>query len=167
MPITSQQERTAIIVLNAISVCVLAAGYYDVEFDGDAAVVYYRGSVPFVAFGLVLVRLVAFAEHVLIHDAQIYTNNGSATTATLSDQMKTYQTSLLVGHGFFALTLLLELWSFINPAPGSMGSSSGYVVVTALGASVALQAAEAWAYHCDVKRESDHKIRPPSPQSMV
>lgn len=163
MRTTAQQERTAIIILNALSVCAIAAGYYDHEFDGDATVAYFRGSVPFVAFGLVLVRLVAFAEHVLLHDAQIYTNSSGATTATLSSQMKVYQTSLLLGHGLFVTTLLLELCSFVEQAPGS----GRYLLVVAPGASLALQAAEAWAYHCDVKRETNHRIRPPSPQSMV
>lgn len=163
MQTTPQQERTAIIILNALTVCVLAAGYYNHEFDGDTAIVFYRGAVPFVAFALVLVRLVVFAEHVLLHDAQIYTSNGSKTTATLSSQMKTYQTALLLGHGLFALTLLLELWGVVQPARGS----GGYVVLTALVASLALQAAEAWAYQCDVKRESDHRVRPASPHSMV
>lgn len=176
MRTTAHQERTAIIILNALSVCAIAAGYYDHEFDGDATVAYFRGSVPFVAFGLVLVRLVAFAEHVLLHDAQIYTNNSRATTATLSSQMRVYQTSLLLGHGLFITTLLLELWSFVEQAPGSdvgelgvavLARGGGYLLVVAPGASLALQAAEAWAYHCDVKRETSHKIRLPSSQSMV
>jgi hypothetical protein len=156
MQLTAQQERAAILLSNAGCVCLLALGYEGSEFEVDSAIFYYRFAVPFVAFALVLVRIVSYTEHVLLNGGEVYWRDHGSANYNVGEVMKTYKTALIAGHGLVALTLALELFS-----------GGRHTVLGTLSAEVLLQVAEAWTHSRDVRMEEASKMRPSSPESMV
>ena len=151
MRASRQKKRTTLLFCNAAAVCTLAAGYYHYEFDWKPPITIFQGGIPFVAFGLVLIRLVTFTEHILIDNAEIYSDCKDTHTAVLSARMRQYQTALMLGHVLLVLTLGIELLS-----------RESLSVIASLLVLVVLQGAEAWSYWSDVQRERLAKSRPQS-----
>ena len=105
------QKRFWIIITNAVTICFLAYSY---QCDGSRITVFIhsRKSIPFISFALVLVRLITFAEHVVIFNGEIYSQRfnetGSCTKQFITKQMKFYQYSLLMGYFIFPPFFIVE-----------------------------------------------------------
>lgn len=139
---------------NAGLVCLLAHGNQNNEPGSAFSVFYLRAAIPFLAFGLILVRMVSYAEHVLLYDARVYWRD--CGSYVVGEEMRVYKLALIAGHVVVGLALAFEMW-----AGGRMA------VLVTLSAGAVLQAVESRSHRRDVWVEEVVKARPPSPESMV
>lgn len=156
MHITREQKRAAILCCNAILLCVLTYGYELYEFTEYTSVLYYRRTIPILAFGLVLSRLVNYGEHVLVNSSKVYTYDPQTGKHTVREEVKAYRSLLVGSYVVVLLTLVVEMWAHAELA-----------ILMSLVGVVVLQVAETWAYWLDLTSQRHSKQRPDSPHVMV
>jgi len=101
----SQQKRTLLILANAGGIILLSCTYQNIQFD-----FYYRLALPLIAYALVAVRFISFVDHAITQDGKIYQRDFITQQFSISPEMTTYQTSLILQHILLASGLLAEIY---------------------------------------------------------